>query len=150
MLAGRASWTSLIYVFISTAANSLTLKSDLRARRRCKNLEFTVARQAESSVFMGTFHRSGCFGGSDWSTQTAPPILLIPHGAFKCLLPCKSVRQPLSKPRKVFTIGLKINDHSCFADWDQSSNEAASLMLTGGYATVSQRGDTSLSLKGAS
>lgn len=44
---------SLIYGFIG--ANTLTLKSDLRARGRRKNLEFTVARQAESSVFMGAF-----------------------------------------------------------------------------------------------
>lgn len=44
-----------MYGFIRAAANTLTLKSDLRARRRRKNLEFTVARQAESSVFTGTF-----------------------------------------------------------------------------------------------
>lgn len=45
------------------------------------------------------------------------------HGAFKCLLPCKSVRRPLSKPRNVFTIGLKINDQPSVADWDQSQNQ---------------------------
>lgn len=81
--------------------------------------------------------------------------LVATHGAFKCLRPCKSVGRPLSKPRKAFTIGLKINEQPRVADWDQSQNQnqwikvdrapelnesngnAVSLLLTGGYAAAS-------------